>query len=205
MCGQVELSKREQYQLPGMLPDQTAWQKCPCCWRTCQALMGDACLGITRLRAAASSSHALAPFESNGSFIDDKEVQRLLVERQKLDSRLLDAPACVDFKAAMFVGKLSPGMDTTGMAALVCRHEFVAVAVNMFTPENFCYYDIRLERMQQQYSQDPDRQLVYFFLDIACQFQGHWNRYSLGVNNQHAAHRTHVHLECMWTQQCQHC
>lgn len=94
--------------------------------------MGDACLGITRLRAVASSSHALRPFESEGPFIDDAEVNDLLAERQKLDRSLLDPPLCVDFKAAKPLGKLSPIMDTTGMAALVCRHEFVAVAVNMF-------------------------------------------------------------------------
>ena len=57
------------------------------------------------------------------------------------------------------------------MAALVCRHEFVAFAVNMFTPENFCYYDIILERMLKQYSQESGRLLMCLFLDIACQFQ----------------------------------
>ena len=70
-----------------------------------------------------------------------------LAERQKLDRSLLDPPSCVDFKVAKPLSKLSPIMDATDMAALVCRHELVAVAVNMFTPENFCYYDIILERM----------------------------------------------------------
>ena len=102
--------------------------------------MGDACLGITRLRAAASSSHTLAPFESNGSFIDDKDVQRLLIERQKLDSRLLDAPACVDIKAAKFVGKLSSVMDTTGMAALVTPGVVYGLCnYRMDTDRLFCY------------------------------------------------------------------
>ena len=57
-------------------------------------------------------------------------------------------------------------MDTTGMAAVMCRHELVAVAVNMFTPENFCYYDIVLERMLKQYSQESGRLLMWFFLDM---------------------------------------
>ena len=138
--------------------------------------MGDACPGITCLRAAASSSHALRPLEGDGTFIDDADVKDLLAERQKLDRSLLDPPSCVDFKAAKPLGKLSPIMDITGMAALVCRHEFVAVAVNMFTPENFCYYDIMLERMLRQYSQESGRLLMCFVLDIACQFQGYWNR-----------------------------
>lgn len=61
-------------------------------------------------------------------------------------------------------------------AALVCRHEFVAVAVNMLTAENFCYYDIMLKHMRDQYEAVPSRQLGVFFLDIACQFQAYWNR-----------------------------
>ena len=39
--------------------------------------MGDACLGISRLRAAASSSHALCPFQCDGPFIDDADVKDL--------------------------------------------------------------------------------------------------------------------------------
>ena len=142
----VELAKKDQYQLLGMFPDQSAWEKCPCCWGTCQALMGDACLGLTRLRAAAKSLHALRPFDCGDAFIPGAAVKDLLAERQKLDRGLLDPPSCVDSKAAKPLGKLSPVMATTGMAALVCRHEFVAVAANMFTPEIFCYYDIMLQR-----------------------------------------------------------
>lgn len=69
-----------------------------------------------------------------------------------------------------------PVMDTTGMAVLVCRHEFVAVATNMFTPEHFCYYDIMLEHAMKEFSESSGRQLKCFFLDIACQFQGYWDR-----------------------------
>ena len=177
---QVELAKREQYQLPlsatWNVLTSVSLAEMPICWRSCQALMGDACLSITPLRAAASSSHALRPFECDGPFIDVADVKDLLAEHQKLDRSLLDAPSCVDFKAAKPLGKLSPIMYTTGMAALVCRHEFVAFAVNMFTPENFCYYDIMLERMLKQYSQESGCLLMCFFLDIACQFRKYWNR-----------------------------
>ena len=176
LVSQVEMAKRDQFQLPGMFADQSAWQNCPCCWRTCQALMGDACLGITRLRAAASSSHGLSPVYTDGPFVADGAVKDLLSQRQNVDKKLLDPPSCAEFKAAKPSGKLSPVMDTTGMAALVCRHEFVAVATNMFTPENFCYYDIMLEHAMKEFSESSGRQLKCFFLDIACQFQGYWDR-----------------------------
>ncbi|DBB05588.1 TPA: hypothetical protein ACH3X1_012532 [Trebouxia sp. C0004] len=131
--------------------------------------MGDACLGITRLRAAASSSHALSPVYTDGPFVADAAVKDLLSERQNVDRALLDPPSRADFKAAKPSGKLSPVMDTTGMAALVCRHEFVAVATNMFTPENFCYYDIMLEHTMKEFRESSGRQLECFFLDIARQ------------------------------------
>ena len=138
--------------------------------------MGDACYGMPRLRAAASNSHALSPVYQDGPFVADNVVKDLVSERKDLDRTLLDAPSCVEFKAAQPLGKLSPVLDTTGMAALVCRHEFVAVAVNMFTAENFCCYDIMLKQMAEQYSRDPDQKLVCFFLDIACQFQAYCAR-----------------------------
>ena len=126
LVSQVKMAKRDQFQLPGMFA-QSAWQNHPCCWRTCQALMGDACLGITCLRAAASSSHGLSPIYIAGPVVADGAVKDLLSQRQNVDRKLLVPPSRADFKAAKPSGKLSPVMDTTGMAALVCRHEFVAV------------------------------------------------------------------------------
>ena len=172
----VELAKKEHYHLPGMFADPLGWQMCPCCWRTCQALMGDACYGMPRLRAAASNSHTLRPFYPDGPFVCDDAIKELLASRQNIDRSLLDPPSCVEFRAAQQLGKLSPVLDTTGTAALVCRHEFVAVAVNMFTTENFCYYDIMLKHVQDSFSKEPSRKLLCFFLDIACQFQGYWDR-----------------------------
>jgi hypothetical protein len=58
-----------------------------------------------------------------------------------------------------------------GMAALVCRHEFVMTAVNLFTEENFAYYDLMLADVLKQYSQENERLLQCFFLDIACHFK----------------------------------
>ena len=138
--------------------------------------MGDACLGLTRLRAAAKSSHGLTSTFTDGYFVPDDQVKDLLAERTQYDRSLLDPPSCVEFKAAKPLGKLSAVMDTTGMAALICRHEFVAAAVNMFTPENFVYYDIMLASVLKQFDGSEDRHLRSFFLDIACQFKPYWAR-----------------------------
>ncbi len=62
-----------------------------------------------------------------------------------------------------------------GLAGLVCRHEFVLAMVNLFTEENFAYYDIMLEQLVAKYGTE-DRELVCFFLDIACQFKKYWDR-----------------------------
>ena len=67
-------------------------------------------------------------------------------------------------------------LDIFEMAALVCRHEFTMVAANLFTEENFAYYDLMLDNIQQQYQEGTGRRLVCFFLDIACQFSSYWNR-----------------------------
>ena len=65
------------------------------------------------------------------------------------------------------------------MAALVCRHESVMTAVNLFTEENFAYYDLMLADALKQYSQENGRRLQCFFLAIACHFKPYWNRCAL--------------------------
>lgn len=60
---QMEVSQAKDCGLLGILPEQpTTWQSCPCCWKTCQAAIGDACLGITHLRSAAKNMHGIAAF-----------------------------------------------------------------------------------------------------------------------------------------------
>ncbi len=118
--------------------------------------MGDACLGITRLRAAGSSSHELRPFFTDGPFLSNALVQHHVAERQNLDVNLL-TPACADFQAVGSLGRRSKYFDIMGMAALVCRHEFVMTAVNLFTEENFAYYDLMLAEVLKQYSQENGR------------------------------------------------
>ena len=53
-------------------------------------------------------------------------------------------------------------MDIFGIAALVCRHEFVMVAANLFTEENFAYYDLLLSHVAKEYQQGHGRKLVSF-------------------------------------------
>jgi hypothetical protein len=135
-------------------------------------------VGITRLRAAGSSSHALQPFFTDGPFLSNALVQHHVAECQNLDVNLL-TPARADFQAVGSLGRRSKYFDIMGMAALVCRHEFVMTAVNLFTEENFAYYDLMLADVLKQYSQENGRHLQCFFLDIACQFKPYWNRCAL--------------------------
>ena len=173
---QSEANKLDNLEVPGMFAKQPAsWQRCPCSWRTCQAVMGDACLGMTRLRAAATNSHSLLPFHTNGLFIPDEDVRQHVATRQNMDVNLL-TPCCAHFQAVGSLSKRSKHFDIMGIAALVCRHEFVMAAVNLFTEENFAYYDIMLDRLLKQYSEENGKQLICFFLDIACQFKPYWDR-----------------------------
>lgn len=67
-------------------------------------------------------------------------------------------------------------MCSQGIAAAVCRHEFVLVAVNLFTHENFVYYELMLEHLLNMYDTEKGRKLHSFFLDIVCQFDPYWRR-----------------------------
>jgi hypothetical protein len=63
-----------------------------------------------------------------------------------------------------------------GVAAATCRHEFTLVAVNLFTHENFVYYELILERLLRMYDVEKGKKLMCFFLDIMCQFGPYWRR-----------------------------
>ncbi len=67
-------------------------------------------------------------------------------------------------------------MCKQGIAAAVCRHEFVLVATNLFTHENFVYYEMIVEELLRLYDTEKGRKLHTFFLDIACQFDSYWKR-----------------------------
>ena len=49
-----------------------------------------------------------------------------------------------------------------GMAALFCWQQFVMVAANLFTEENFAYYDFMLSHVAKGYQQGHGRKLVSF-------------------------------------------
>lgn len=181
-CLQVEIANRHGCDLSPILPEQPkAWQSCPCCWQTCQAAIGDACLGITHLRSAARNMHNIQPFHEGGPFIPDEEVQQFLENQRSLAPDLWQPVSCVDFKAIGTLGRRAGVLDILGMAALVCRHEFTMIAANLFTEENFAYYDLMLSQVLQQYTEGDGRRLVCFFLDIACQFKPYWDRQALNT------------------------
>ena len=126
--------------------------------------------------SAARNTHDIQPFHADGPFISDDTVQRFLEQSRGMSADLWQPVSCVDFKAIGNLGRRAGVLDILGMAAMVCRHEFTMVAVNLFTEENFAYYDLMLTKIQQQYSEGNGRQLLCFFLDIACQFKPYWDR-----------------------------
>lgn len=67
-------------------------------------------------------------------------------------------------------------LDIHGLAAGVCRHEFLLVACKLFTTENFSYYETLLRTLLQRLDAEGQGQLQFMFLDIACQFQKWWGR-----------------------------
>ena len=74
--------------------------QCPCCYRTCQAVMADACLGITHLRAAGRAADAIHPLQLQTPFVEDSRMKALLVQRRDLDPASLERPICSQFVAA---------------------------------------------------------------------------------------------------------
>lgn len=66
------------------------------------------------------------------------------------------------------VAALTKLVCSQGIAAAVCHHEFVLVAVNLFTNENFVYYELIVNELLRLYDSDKGRKLHTFFLDIAC-------------------------------------
>ncbi|KAL0038483.1 hypothetical protein WJX77_007988 [Trebouxia sp. C0004] len=121
--------------------------------------------------------HGIQPFYDRSPFLPDEAVQNFIEQRRNLAAGLWEAPSCVDFKAVGTLGRRSGVLDIFGMAALVCRHEFVMVAANLFTEENFAYYDLMLAHVAKEYQQGQGRRLVSFFLDTACQFNCYWRRH----------------------------
>lgn len=74
--------------------------QCPCCWRTCQAVMADACLGITHLKAAGRAADAIKPLQVQTPFVEDSAIKELLVRRRDIDPASLERPTCSEFVAA---------------------------------------------------------------------------------------------------------
>ncbi len=56
------------------------------------------------------------------------------------------------------------------------RHEFVVCMTHLKTNENFVYYEAVINYLRALYGPETAQKLGYFFLDIACQFQGYYDR-----------------------------
>lgn len=75
-------------------------RQCPACFETCQAVMADACMGLTHLRAAGRAADTIQPLQQQTPFLADEEIKELLVDRRDIDPASLERPMCSDFLAA---------------------------------------------------------------------------------------------------------
>ena len=121
---QMTLDADETYELSPILSNRPT--ACPCCWRTCQAAMGDACLGVVHMKAAAQSSQDHLAILEHGPFIPDDKAKERIAERQGIPADVLNQPSCNDFKAVGSLGKRSAVLDNMGLAGLICRHELLS-------------------------------------------------------------------------------
>ena len=149
------------------------WAECPCCWRRCPMLSTDACLGFRRFRKSAASSLLLQPLSTGDLFIPAATVRARLAQRKGTQSALLEPGACADFKAAKLFGRRHAHYDQLGIAAIVCAHGFVVSMTNLYTPENFTYYELLLESANSKVGLDN---VDVLFMDVACSFEVYYKR-----------------------------
>ncbi|GLC39795.1 hypothetical protein PLESTM_000942800 [Pleodorina starrii] len=117
----------------------------------------------------------LQPLASGDVFVPEAVVRDRLEQRRKFASEVhLDAASCSDFKAAKFMGSRNAFYDRMGVAAFVCRHGFVASMASLMTPENFVYYEVMLEALNEKMALE---EVDVIFLDVACKFEGYYNRF----------------------------
>jgi hypothetical protein len=150
--------------------------ECPACWRTCEAVCADACMGMRRFAKSASAQRGLEPLISNTPFMSE-EVVKAAQERRPhaADSSDARAAACSDFKAADLSAAEATKYDRTGVAAFLCRHGFVMRACTMFGPENFTYYEVMLADILTAYCTPQalaaGRSLKFVYVDVACKME----------------------------------
>ncbi len=144
------------------------WSDCPACSRGCVALSGDACLGLRRFAAAASSSMDLQPLVQPSPFLPEADVAERLHAYNPKYQIGEDSASCGNFKAATVTGRKAANYDRMGIAALVCRHGFVVNACSLMTNENFLYYEVLLEEALARVRPKA------VFLDVACKFEPYW-------------------------------
>ena len=72
------------------------------------------------------------------------------------------------FKADKVFGGRREQYDQLGIAAVVCRHEFVLSMCSMPTDENFTYYNVMFADLLNSYCAQNERSIQFMFMDIAC-------------------------------------
>lgn len=116
----------------------------------------------------------LAPLNKQTCFIPEAEVQAKLEALGKMPSLQLQAPVCAAFKADVPKPRApdtKAAYDRYGVAAFVCRHEFMVVSCSLFTHENHGYYLLMMDKLLEEFGPGSERQLDVAFMDIACQFE----------------------------------
>jgi hypothetical protein len=111
--------------------------QCAACWRSLRALMGDACMGLTRLKSAGGAQAFRMP-QRSGMFLERAIVQEALDARSPEADAAAQAVECNDHaaakSAASAVGKRKAYYDRTGVAVMACRHEQVG-CISLLPPQ----------------------------------------------------------------------
>lgn len=99
--------------------------RCAACWRVLRAVMGDACMGLTRL-ASRGLALAFRKPEREGLFLNRASVDAIIAEDAEQRRDASGARPCTDHaaaKAAISVaGKKRVFYDRKGIGLLTCRH-----------------------------------------------------------------------------------
>jgi hypothetical protein len=80
------------------------------------------------------------------------------------------------FKADKVFGNRREQYDQLGVAAVVCRHEFIFSICSMPTDENFTYYYVMFARLLESYCSQYKRSIKFMFMDIACRLAPTYKR-----------------------------
>jgi Kyakuja-Dileera-Zisupton transposase len=114
--------------------------------------------------------------QHDARYLPQQQVRQALDARDKMDSALLEQPACSSFKAAKPLAASAARFDVTGVVAAVCRHEFVVSMQDMHTAECFVYYELIMRSAELHFGPQAAGSMQFFFLDVACKFHKYYER-----------------------------